>query len=718
MTDHPLPLNLPPLHLPRLHPRLKYFKGNPDPLSGEPTLTLYDPLQNKYFKLSWAESEVIARSSLYNTIEEVMASLEKETTVKITPEEIRQLTDDLDQKGLTITFRTIRQQSAPPLWKKLLHGYLSFSIALCHPQHVLERTYPFIAGLFSTQTTRIMAGLLCVMGLWTLTRGQEFSSSIPGQLDTGLVIRMGIIFALIKLAHELAHAYTAIKHKIPVPHMGVTFIVFFPVLYTETSAAWRLTDKKDRLDIALAGIRIELVIATLALVVWNMSTIGSPVHMLSFLVVAVSLVSSLVVNLNPLMRFDGYYILSDLLGIENLQFRACTAFRQRLRESLFGITQPPEEDGTTAEHRRLTRFLTIFGAALISYRFILYTGIAYLVYTHIAQPFGTILAMIELWFFILMPVLGEVSIWRSRKTEILSTKRTKITLAIATAIFIAISAPIHSVITIPAIAELADTRTLYPPVAAEIIDIKIETGLEVSAGDELIILKSPALEYELEMARQIFKQKQLAKRVSRIRSNAEQLSSPDIVDEELQALAKKIAGLEGRKQKLIIRAPFSGTVTEKSPFIRTGMTVSGKMPLVTIRSGSRNIITAYLDADEKDRLHGVVSAEFIPAYSPLSSVPVKLERIGDIATATLSDPELSSTYGGPIVAIERKEHNPQPVKPVFKAGFSVETPQETGQTENIYDIKTTGWIRIKGEYYSPLFARVKAVMRLLRNEGI
>ena len=122
--------------------------------------------------------------------------------------------------------------------------------------------------------------------------------------------------------------------------MGAAFIVLYPVLYTETSGAWRLTNKLNRMAIGFAGIRAELCLATIFLLFWNISPSGSLIQTLSFYVVAMSLMSSLAVNLNPLMRFDGYYLLSDFMQIENLQSRSCSFARHAIRKILFWFEWP------------------------------------------------------------------------------------------------------------------------------------------------------------------------------------------------------------------------------------------------------------------------------------------------------------------------------------------------------------------------------------------
>jgi putative peptide zinc metalloprotease protein len=365
--------------LPSLSPFLKLYKAPDDQRSGEPVWTLHNPASNAYFRLNWFGFECVSRFAFHKTAQSLKQEVEKETTLRVDLSEIKELVEFLNASGLTVLADQKILSSGhkeQKLWQKLLQGYLYFTIPLCSPQNFLTRTLPMIRPLLSAQANYLVATVFLVSLVMTSQRADEFLHTFTGMLSLEGAIQIALTLCFVKIVHEMGHAFTAVKHGVPVPHMGLAFMVFYPVLYTETTGSWQLSSRKAAFEIGFAGIRAEFFLATIALLLWNFLPAGSVAQSLCFTVVAVSLVGSLLVNLNPLMRFDGYYMLSDLVGIENLQSRSCNFARWQVRRIFLGIKdRPPEEVDAKTE-----KFLTLFGSALLIYRFFLFSGIAFAVY--------------------------------------------------------------------------------------------------------------------------------------------------------------------------------------------------------------------------------------------------------------------------------------------------------------------------------------------------
>jgi putative peptide zinc metalloprotease protein len=199
--------------------------------------------------------------------------------------------------------------------------------------------------------------------------------------------------------HEMAHALTAKHLGCRVTSMGVALLVLFPVLYTDTTDAWRLHHRRERLAIVLAGIRMELHLALLATFLWSFLADG-PLRSAAFFIATTSWLTSLAINLSPFMRFDGYYALADWLGAANLQPRAFALGRWRLREALFGLNEPPPEQlSRSREH-----IFILYGWATWIYRLMLFLGIALLIYYFAFKLLGIALFAVEIIWFVLLPV--------------------------------------------------------------------------------------------------------------------------------------------------------------------------------------------------------------------------------------------------------------------------------------------------------------------------
>lgn len=676
--------------LPRLRRGLRLLSGAVEPVSGAPTGLLHDPVSNGYFKLNWAECECLSRFPFHETVEDLIVDVRMRSGLDLDRDDVMDLIGFLAQNNLLeLTGEEMPRYAAPQgIWKKLLHQYLYFTIPLFQPQGFLERSYPLVAPLLSKGASQGMAISFFVLAFLTLRRADEFFSTFPDMPTASGIVTVAAVFAFIKIVHEWAHAYAAVKHKVSVPHMGIAFIVLYPVLYTETSGAWRLKDKWHRMEIAFAGVRAELFLATLFLFLWHVSPVGGAIQTVSFYVVAVSLVSSLLVNLNPLMRFDGYYLLSDFTGIENLQTRSCAFARHRLRRILFAFDDPIPEALSPGQ----TRFLTIFGFALLIYRFFLFAGIAALVYHMFFQPLGLILFCIEIWFFILMPVLSELKIWWARRLDILASGRSKIALAVAVIVLSFCVLPVQGTFFLPAVSYHRTYWQAHAASPAEIVNVSVQEGDMVAAGDILISLKSPELVRDMDLARQKLAKLESMKRKGGFLSGSnESLSYLAGVDGEIVAARKEIAALEEIEQRLVIMAPFGGQVRDVLSGLRVGRYVKREDVLFRIVDPAQVIYEAYIDEMDRDRISQDSAAAFIASDQPFSSLDLKIISIDKTGAEKISTPELMGEIGGNVLT-DAGLHTVVSREGLYKV-MCVSRGSDSGGAI----MKRSGWVKVQGE---------------------
>lgn len=643
MPDQP-DIDLSKLRLPRLNPAIKLYEIGTDS-SGNPVWRIYNPVAHKYYQLSWAEFECLTRFQSCETAQDLKENLERETTLSVEDQEIINLITFLNKNGLLSSKDSFSgAYEAPrkmPLWKKMLHHYLFFTMPLFKPDHFLQSTYKFVRPLLSKGFFQFSMAVLFLGALMTIGRMDEFLHTFFMFFSLEGAITIFATFFFIKILHELGHAYTAYQYGVRVPHMGVAFMVMYPVLYTETSDAWQIKSKDRRMHIGLAGIRTELILAAYALMLWHFLPPGMA-QSLCFSIVAISLIGSLLVNLNPTMRFDGYFVLSDYMGIENMHARGFAAARWWLRKTLFGlIDEAPEE---RAKH---LKFLIIFGFATLLYRFALFLGIALLVYHLFFKPLGLILMIIELLWFIVIPVFSELKIWWQRRGDILANIRGRVTLGVCLALGLLYILPSSSSTTLPAVLHSESARALYPPAPATITAIHVMNGQRVNAGTPLLTLSSPSLEKDLALE-QVKLQSLLAQRKSLQsapdKSTAkERLSS---IDTEIAAAQDQIASLQTRMDKLAITAPFDGTIRDLDSNLYAGQTVSGDFLLGRIVQNSTLSLSAYATERQLRSLNLNNNAYFRPASALFGAMPFKLNEISPVNISSIDWPELASVYGG------------------------------------------------------------------------
>jgi putative peptide zinc metalloprotease protein len=318
----------------------------------------------------------------------------------------------------------VEQESAahPPWHKQILHKYLFFRIPLFRPQRFLTHSYGWIAPLYSKFFT-ILIAFMGIVGFWfALEQWDEFKSTFLHFLTFEGVLYYGLTLIMLKAIHELGHAFMSTRFGARVPIIGIAFLVMFPILYTDTTDAHRLKSKRQRVLIDAAGMLAELSIACIALFAWSFLP-DSALRSAAFFAATTSWGLSLMVNLNPFMRFDGYYLMSDLCGQRNMQDRGFALGRWFMRETLFGLG----EDIPIACTSRERFWLILYAYGTWVYRFFLFIGIAVLVHALFPKALGIFLFSVEILFFIINPIVSEIRIWWSLRMRILKNKRSLLT---------------------------------------------------------------------------------------------------------------------------------------------------------------------------------------------------------------------------------------------------------------------------------------------------
>lgn len=630
--------------LPRLSPMLKIYKAPPKQ-DGSPAWTLFHPLTNKYYQIGWMEFECIARFAKVTTLSELVALVNKDTSLKIDKKDVMAVLHLLQQyKALDMPVASMEsyEENKPKeqnFFLKLAHSYLFFSIPLVRPQTFLERAYPYVRFLGHCYFLNVTALLFCILSIMTMARLDEFTHTFVNFMSLEGVITLFATLFVIKIFHEFGHAFMAYRHGVAVPHMGIAFMVLYPVLYTETSAAWQLSDNRARKDIGLAGIKTELVLATYALLIWNISAPGM-VQSMAFAIVGIALLGSLFVNLNPLMRFDGYFVLSDMLGIENLHAKGFARAKWWIRKVIWDLRDPAPDDFDA----KTGRFLVLFGLATIIYRFFLFLGIALLVYWLFFKPLGLILMILELAWFIFMPFYRELAVWWGRKNDIFTQKRAKAVLLALFVGFLLLFLPISGRVHAPAMLYAENNRVIYPPEDAFIVDLRVKDGEFVKQGEVLALLKSDILQRDIDFERVKLKALNARKRVVAA-TNPSQLRA---LNEEVRVSEKTLDDLNKKQERLLIRAPFNGYIRQDNPYLTENIMISGEQPLFSVVDPSRLRVSAYVDEADIARLKVGQSAYFISHHHLMDKIPLQIEDVESTGQDVVPWKDLASMHAGPI----------------------------------------------------------------------
>ena len=670
-------MGAPPATLPELRPELRLFKGAAS-YAGEPTWLIQDPVQSRNIQIDLASFETLAHWRHARSLDELIEQVNANGRITIDRAMLEQLIAFLHQNNLTITpprdgwrhyaAASRHKRHSPFVW--LLHNYLFFRVPLWRPQRLLDATMPAVRHLGSSWVQRTIL-LLGLVGLYLVSRQWETYLltyrdfvSIEGVVVTGLTL------AGIKAAHELGHAYTAVHHGCRVPTMGAAFMVLAPMLYTDVSDAWKLRNRRQRMQIDSAGVRVELAIAAIALFVWPFLPEG-PLKGAAFMLSAISLVTSLAINLNPFMRFDGYYLLSEILRVENLQQRAFAVGRWKLREWLFGLGHPCPEEAP----RRIVVALVVYAWSVWIYRLLLFIGIALIVYHYFFKALGVLLFAVEIVFFVLWPVLSEIAMWIRLRRAIGGSRRALITAGAVMLLLVTLIAPWSTRVEIPAVVETRELAQSFPPRAARIEAVHVHHGNLVEAGDPIVTLSAPDLALERQTATA-----QLAlARAQHDRRGADDIDREAslILEETITSLESRLRGIAEEEAELVVRSPIAGRVVELDEALHPGRWIGPREQLATIAGGADLKVHGYVGEADLWRISEGDGGRFVPNSIAFSTVPVEVAAIAVRSATEIDRPELTSINGGRIAASANTRLGVVPAQSEFAVLFTSAAPAAT-----------------------------------------
>ena len=696
--------------VPYLRQDLEIFRGNSRE-DGLPAWLLYDAIRNKYFSLGLTAFKLIKNWKGGEDIKNFEKKINS-SGIDTSEEEIKSFISFLHQNNLiiqptgqNIAYLMQQKNSMKKSWlMHAIHNYLFFKIPLFKPDDWLSKTLKYVKH-FASKKFRNLVYFFGFIGLFLVVQQLEtFKSTFLYFFSFQGLMLYFLTLVFVKCLHELGHAYIAKYYGCRVSAIGIAFLVFFPFLYTDTTDAWRLRNHKERLLINFGGILTELHLALIATFIWAVLPDGG-FKSAAFFLATTSWISSLTINVSPFMRFDGYYVFSDWLRAENLQPRSFALARWKIRESLFGLNHPPPEEINPS--RRWT--FIVYAWATWVYRFFLFLGIALLVYHFAFKILGIILFVIEIHWFILLPIIREIKNWYKLKTEIRFNKQTKRTLIIILSLLMILFLPWKSSLKIPAVYVSEKYSKVFAPYPSKIKNILVNKDDVVEKGQELIELYSPDLDREIfSIRRKIQLTKTKINRLSKSAGNMDQFLT---LQQSLIALQSELTGLSRVKNKLILKAPIKGKIKDFYN-LSEGMWVSNFDQLLGIVHYGTGKVKGFIKEEQIERFLKKNPAVFIPNDGIHDKVYLVSESLDLSAISNLPYISLSSVHDGP-VAIRNStggEFQYRPETAHYIAEFELAKKSEI-------QFELPGYVHIQGSRYSPFGNLIKSVIAIIVRES-
>jgi putative peptide zinc metalloprotease protein len=289
-------------------------------------------------------------------------------------------------------------------WRRRLWTPLALRFPLWDPDRFLERTLPYVNWMFGWLGALVWLGVVGTAAVLAAAHWTDLTQNIADRLlaPQNLLI-LWLVYPVVKALHELGHAYATKKWGGEVHEIGVMLLVLTPVPYVDATSAWGFRDKGKRMLVGAAGIGVELFLGALALFVW-LSVEAGAVRVVAYNVLLISGISTLLFNGNPLLRFDGYYVLADAIEIPNLGTRANKYLGYLFQRYLLGV----RDADSPAESLGERVWMAAYGIAAFLYRaFILFVIIVF-----IAGKFFLVGVLLALWALatqVFVPVSKSVS---------------------------------------------------------------------------------------------------------------------------------------------------------------------------------------------------------------------------------------------------------------------------------------------------------------------
>lgn len=520
---------------------------------------------------------------------------------------------------------------------------LAMRFPLFDPERFLARTLPFVRPIF---TWYGFAAWLALVMMGAVLAAEHWSELTANAVDRMLaadnVALLLLTYPLVKALHEFGHAYATKVHGGEVHEMGIMMLVFFPVPYVDASASSAFRGRRHRALVGAAGIMVEMALASLAMMLWTELGTGQ-LRAALFSIMLIGGVSTVLFNGNPLLRFDGYYVLGDLVEIPNLDTRSRRYLLYLLQRYLLGL----DEAESPVQGPGEARWFVIYGVAAFLYRISVTFTIAILVATRFFAA-GVIIALLTAVQMLALPagralryLLWSPQLRLHRRRAVLASGAA--TFALLAVLFLV---PLPYATVAQGVVWVPEDDILRAGADGFVARLLVAPDSAVAPGQPVLRLEDPIAAAQVEV-----KRAELAVLQNRFTAvNLIDLVQQRLVREQLDRAAANLVRAEQREQDLTVRASRSGRFV-----VPDATKLIGKF----VHKGD---LLAYVIGPSDIGVHVVVpQSEIDPVRRYVRSVEVRLtERIDRVLPAHIvreppaaldhpPAPALAPDGGGPML---------------------------------------------------------------------
>ena len=680
---------------------------------GEVSYVLEDSITRQQYRFSQAAYEVVGRMTgqysceeIYNYVQNRKKHLETEKDGIV--EIIVQLTK---MEALAGEIPEELIGPAPPksnrkqniLLTQIKKSPLFLRFPLFNPSTILHRYHTLFRPLYSKLFLILLLALFISTFCTLILIWPALTNNAMDRIFTqhNLFI-LWLLYPVVKTIHEFAHAFSVKHYGGEVTEMGIMLLLFVPVPYVNASDSSRFSSKWQRITVAGSGILAELILASIALLLWASVEPGL-VRTVCFNTILICGFSTLVFNGNPLVRFDGYYILSDLIEIPNLAAKSSSFLWHHFIRIVTGITIGKPEQRSPAEKK----WFISYGIASFIYRLTIYGSIFYLFASHLG-PIGAVIGSIAIAQIFLVPFFKRLQpILRS--TAFLS-KRKKI----LSSLFIFATSVVLMVCLIPLPHTTVSEGVVWQPDESLvkmkspgiITTIVANPGETVTKGDILFQCEDLQLQHSILLLQSQLKELQLKE----VATFAYDPFEAKIITEKLTDLTERLHHKLKQENDLTITSPYSGNFIILSPKELTGRFFKQGEPLAFIQDKATTIRTLISQEEIDPILQHVVRIDISIASDPGKSHTGTILSKNPQSTFHLPSKVLGTPGGGNILINPEDSSQLITLEQMFQLDIVLDDPLHNSFPES------RAYIKFHHGFQPLLFRWVRSLQQLFLNE--
>lgn len=556
-------------------------------------------------------------------------------------------------------------------WKRRLWTPLALRFPIFDPDRFLARTLHVVRPLFGWFGAVLWLLVVVTGAVLAAVHWTDLSKDVMDRvLAPQNLLLLWLIYPVVKAFHELGHAYATKYWGGEVHEIGIMLLVLTPVPYVDASSSTGFRSKHKRMVVGAIGIMTELFLGALALFVW-LNVESGAVSAITYNIMLISGVSTLFFNGNPLLRFDGYYVLADALEIPNLGTRSNKYLGYLFQRYILRVKDAESPANTTGERV----WMVIYGIAAFLYRIF----IMFVIILFIGGKFFLIGVMLAFWAIatqVFVPIGKSLSYLvnspklRNRRGRALAT--TAAVALVVLALLFMLPAPSwtrsEGVIWVP------EDSQVRAGTAGFVREILVPEDSNVSRGQELIRMEDPFLLAQVAILRA---------QLQELKSQFNAIQSVDrveagIVREQIAAISAKLQRNLDRKDELVIRSPADGSLIIPNAsdlegrFVRQGQAIAYVVQPRDLKA--RVVVDQDSIAMVRQRNRGV---EIMLADWGADPLPARILREVPSASNRLPTAALGSNGGGPYAVDPRDSEGLTTLTPVFQLELALPPQVDT-----------------------------------------